>query len=91
MNYKVRFVNYPLHYKNLEGEIDAAIKEVLSRGDLILREQVRQFEGNIASFLGVDYAVGLNSCTDAMCLSLRAAGLGQGDEVITVSHTFVAT
>lgn len=91
MNYKVPFIDYPTHYHRLEAEIDAAIKEVLSRGDLILREQVRQFEGNIASFLGVDYAVGVNSCTDAMRLSLLATGLGRGDEVITVSHTFVAT
>jgi len=91
MNYKVPFIDYPRHYHRLEGEIDAAIKEVLSRGDLILRDQVRQFERNMASFLGVDYAVGVNSCTDAMHLSLRAAGLGQGDEVITVAHTFVAT
>lgn len=91
MSYKVRFVNYPLHYKNLESEIDVAIKEVLSGGDLIMRQQLREFESNMASFLGVDYAVGVNSCTDAMLLSLRAAGLGQDDEVITVAHTFVAT
>lgn len=91
MSYKVPIIDYPTHYHRLESEIDAAIKEVLSRGDLILREQVRQLEGNIASFLGVDYAVGVNSCTDAMHLSLRAAGLGRGDEVITVSHTFIAT
>lgn len=91
MNYKVPFINYPEHYHRLESEIDAAIKKVLNGGDLILRDQVRQFESSIASFLGRDYAVGLNSCTDAMFLSLRAAGLGQGDEVITVSHTFVAT
>jgi len=64
MNYKVPFIDYPTQYHRLEAEIDAAIKEVLSRGDLILREQVRQFEGNIASFLGVDYAVGVNSCME---------------------------
>jgi dTDP-4-amino-4,6-dideoxygalactose transaminase len=91
MNYDVPFIDYPTHYHRLEGEIDAAIKEVLSRGDLILRDQVRQFESNMASFLGVNYAVGVNSCTDAMLFSLRAAGLGPGDEVITVAHTFVAT
>jgi len=91
MNYKVPFVNYPLQYHNLEKEIDAAIKDVLKRGDLILRSDVEEFEKNIASFLGVRYAVGVNSCTDAMILSLKAAGIGQGDEVITVSHTFFAT
>lgn len=91
MTYKVRFVDYPLHYSRLKDEIDAAIKEVLSKGDLILRDQLREFEDNVASFVGVDYAVGLNSGTDALYLSLKAAGVGPGDEVITVAHTFVAT
>lgn len=91
MNYKVPFVNYQLQYHNLEKEIDSAIKGVLERGDLILRKDVEKFERNLASFLGVKYAVGVNSCTDAMILSLKAAGIGQGDEVITVSHTFFAT
>ena len=44
MEYRVPFVNYPLQYKNLEGEIDSAIKKVLSDGQLILREDVEQFE-----------------------------------------------
>lgn len=91
MKYRVPFVDYPLHYHRLEGEIDAAIKEVLSKGDLILRDQLLQFEENVASFVGVKYAVGVNSGTDALYLSLRAAGVGHGDEVITVAHTFVAT
>jgi len=91
VNYKVSFVNYKPQYKNLEKEIDKAIKKVLLRGDLILREDVEKFEKNIAKFLGVKYGVGVNSCTDAMILSLKAAGVGQGDEVITVSHTFFAT
>jgi len=91
MNYKVRFVDFPLHYHRLESEIDAAIKEVLSGGDLIMRQQLREFENNIASFVGADYAIGLNSGTDALHLSLLAAGVGPGNEVITVAHTFVAT
>ena len=89
--YKVPFVNYPEHYRRMENEIDVAIKEILSNGDLILRDQLRQFEENIASFVGVKYVVGVNSGTDALFLSLKAAGIGQGDEVITVAHTFVAT
>lgn len=91
MTYKVPFVDFPLHYYRLKDEIDATIKEVLSKGDLILRDQLREFEDNVASFVGVDYAVGLNSGTDALYLSLKAAGIGPGDEVITVAHTFVAT
>jgi len=75
----------------MKKEIDAAIQEVLSGGDFILRSQLREFEENIASFLGVAHAVGVNSGTDALHLSLKAAGIGPGDEVITVAHTFVAT
>jgi dTDP-4-amino-4,6-dideoxygalactose transaminase len=91
MNYRVPFVAYSEQYQRLAGEIDCAIKRVLKGGDLILRDDVHRFENNLAAFLGMDYAVGTNSCTDAMLLSLRAAGIGPGDEVITVSHTFVAT
>jgi dTDP-4-amino-4,6-dideoxygalactose transaminase len=91
MAYKVPFVNYSLQYKNLEKEIDFAIKDVLTRGDLILREDVEKFERNLATFLGVKYAVGVNSGTDALIFALKAAGIGQGDEVITVSHTFAAS
>lgn len=91
MGYRVPFVNYPEHYRRLWDEVMEAVATTLSRGDLILRDQLRQFEEDIASFVGVKYAVGINSGTDALFLSLKAAGVGQGDEVITVAHTFVAT
>lgn len=91
MHYKVPFVNYPAHYHNIEKELDFAIKEVLSRGDLILRGQLKEYEENMAAFIGVKHAVGVSSGTDALILSLKAAGIGIGDEVITVAHTFVAT
>ena len=61
MVYKVPFVNYPLQYHHLEKEIDAAIKDVLKRGDLILRSDVEEFEKNITSFLELKYGVGVNS------------------------------
>jgi dTDP-4-amino-4,6-dideoxygalactose transaminase len=89
--YKVPFVNYPEHYRRLWDEVMGVVTEILSRGDLILRDQLRQFEENTASFVGVKYAVGLNSGTDALHLSLLAAGIGPGQEVITVAHTFVAS
>ena len=89
--YKVPFVNVPLQYKNLKEEILKTFDDVLSRGDLILRKDVEEFEKTIAGFVGVKYAVGLNSGTDTMFLALKALGIGQGDEVITVSHTFVAS
>lgn len=91
MKYKVPFVNYPKHYRSIKKEIDSAVKRVLSTGNLILRQDVEDFENKLAKFLRVKYALGLNSCTDALILSLKAAGIGPGDEVITVAHTFVAS
>jgi len=91
MSYKVPFVNVPEHYRRLKKEILETIDDVLSRGDLILRKDVEEFEKNIASFVGTKYAVALNSGTDTMFLPLKALGIGSGDEVITVSHTFVAS
>ncbi|MDP2909762.1 MAG: DegT/DnrJ/EryC1/StrS family aminotransferase [bacterium] len=88
---KTPFVNYSLQYKNLEKEIDFAVKDVLTRGDLILRKDVEEFEENLAKFVGTKYAIGVNSCSDALIYSLMAAGVKRGDEVITVSHTFFAT
>jgi len=63
----------------------------MSNGDLIDRSQLRSFEENLAKFVGTKYAVGLNSGYDALHISLRAAGIGIGDEVIVPAHTFVAT
>ena len=91
MEYKVSFVNYKVQYRNLKEEMDKVIQTVLERGDLILRQDVEEFEKNLASLVGTKYAVGVNSGTDALILSLRAAGIGSGDEVITVSHTFAAS
>ena len=91
MNWKVRYVDYPAQFKRMEEEIMGTIRQVLSQGDLMLRQQLRDFEANLAAFVGTKYAVGVSNCTDGLHLALRAAGIGPGDEVITVSHTFVAT
>lgn len=91
MEWKVRFFDYPLQFKIQEEKYMEIIKDVLSRGAYILGEDLRRFEENLARFVGCKYAVGVSSCTDALLLSLHAAGIGPGDEVISVSHTFVAT
>ena len=88
---KIRFVNPALLYKSLKTELDAAYVEVMSKGDLIDRGQLKSFEENLAAFVGTRYAIGLNSGYDALHVSLRAAGIGPGDEVIVPAHTFVAT
>jgi dTDP-4-amino-4,6-dideoxygalactose transaminase len=79
------------HYRRLKPEIDAAFSDTLAKGDLVLRQQLRDFERHLADFVGVKHAVGVNSGYHALHFSLLAAGVGPGDEVITVAHTFVAT
>lgn len=74
-----------------EAEIRAAIDRVLTGGWYILGEEVRRFEEEFASFLGVPHAVGVASGTDALALALLSVGVRPGDEVITVSHSAVAT
>lgn len=91
MSWKVRFVDYPAQFRKLEPEIMGCIHDVLAAGDLMLRQQLRDFEAHLATYVGTRYAVGTSNCTDALHLCLRAAGIGAGDEVISVSHTFVAT
>src|SRR3989338_193061 len=91
VHWKVRIIDFPAKFQKIEDEVMRTIRTVLSKGDLILRRQLKDFENNFAGFVGTKYAVGTSSGTDALHLSLRAAGIGNGDEVITVSHTFVAT
>ncbi|HEU5411222.1 MAG TPA: DegT/DnrJ/EryC1/StrS family aminotransferase [Candidatus Acidoferrales bacterium] len=91
MAYRVPFVDPRKHYQTYKAEIDAAILDCLARGDLIDREDLRNFENSFAAFVGTKYAIGVNSGYHALEFSLRAAGIRPGDEVITVAHTFVAT
>lgn len=88
---KVPFINFGKSYAGMREEILAEIDRVLSSGDLILRKDVETFEENLAHFIGTRFSVGVNSGTDALYLSLKALGIREGDEVITSSHTFVAT
>lgn len=88
---EVRFWYPDRQYKALEVEIDAAIKRVCTNGDLILRQDVDEFEEKLAKFLGVDHVISVASGTDALLLSLKAYGIGAGDEVLVPSYTFRAT
>lgn len=91
MAYKVPFVNPAKCYREMKLELDAAYLDCMAKGELIDRTHLREFEENLAAFVGTKYAVGLNSGYDALHLSLRAAGIGPGVEVIVPAHTFVAT
>lgn len=88
---KVRFFDPGLGYKKIKKEVDREIIRVLTNGELILRKDVELFEKELARFVGTKYAVGLNSGTDALYITLKALGIGMGDKVLVPSHTFVAT
>ncbi len=87
----IPMVDLKLQYQQLRSEIDSAVAEVLESTAFILGPNVRGFEEEAADYLGVDYAVGCASGTDALHLALLAAGIGPGDEVITSAFTFIAT
>jgi dTDP-4-amino-4,6-dideoxygalactose transaminase len=88
---RIRFVDPAKLYERLKPELDAAYFTVMSTGNLIDRDELKQFERNLARFVGTKHAVGVNSGYDALHLSLRATGIGAGDEVIVPAHTFVAS
>ncbi len=88
---QVKFFDPGKAYLAIKPEIDAAIQRVLTAGDLILRDDVERFEKDLAAYVGTNYAVGLNSGTDALLLALMAYRVGEGHKVLVPSHTFVAT
>lgn len=88
---KVRFFDPGLSYLKIKPEIDTEMQSVLETGDLILREDVDRFEENFAKYVGTKYAVTVASGTDALILSLVAAGIQRGDKVLAPSYSFRAT
>ena len=87
----VPFVDLKAQYRSIKPEIDAAIARVLESSQFVLGEEVAAFEVEFAAYCQAHYAIGVNSGTSALHLALLAAGVGPGDEVITVPFTFVAT
>ena len=79
------------NYLSNQRALDEAVHRVLRAGRYILGDETAAFEKQFADFIGVPYAVGVGNGTEALHLALRALGVGPGDEVITVSHTAVAT
>lgn len=88
---KISFVNLKRQYEAHKKELDGTWKKTLGSSVFILGKEVKQFEKEFAAFCGAKYCVGVASGTDALLLSLRALGVGAGDEVITVPHSFVST
>ena len=78
-------------FKMYQKEYEDAALRVLRSGWYVLGNEVKQFEEEFASFTGRKYCVGLNSGLDALIMSVRALGIGKGDEVIVQANTYIAT
>ncbi len=87
----IPFLDLKAQYHSIKPEIDAALQRVLESTQFVLGNEVSAFEEEFAQYVQCKYAVALNSGTSALHLALLATGIGEGDEVITVSFTFVAT
>lgn len=88
---KIPFVDLKAQYLSIKEEIDGAIQRVINNTSFIMGDEVKNFESEFAEFSRVKHAIGVSSGTDALHLALLACGIGQGDEVITVPNTFIAT
>jgi len=87
----IPYADLQAQYRALQREIDAAIHDVLASAQFVLGPAVAAFEQSFAAYCGVAHTVAVNSGTSALHLALLAAGIGPGDEVITVPFTFIAT
>ncbi len=87
----IPFLDLKVQYHSIKPEIDQAVLSVLESSQFVLGSEVAAFEKDFAEYCQRDFALGLNSGTSALHLALLAAGIGPGDEVITVPFTFVAT
>jgi dTDP-4-amino-4,6-dideoxygalactose transaminase len=87
----IPFADLQSQYRSIKGEIDTAVGRVLESAQFILGEEVAGFERDFASYCQASETVAVNSGTSALHLALLAAGIGPGDEVITVPFTFIAT
>lgn len=88
---QVPYVDLIAHNAKFKPELMAAVERVLDHGWFILGPEVERFEQGLSERLKLPSVIGVNSGTDALLLALRAAGVRRGDEVLTVSHSFVAT
>jgi dTDP-4-amino-4,6-dideoxygalactose transaminase len=91
MNSQIPLVDLRAQYEPLKDQIHQAWDEVLSGMQLFLGPNVQAFEREFSDYCGVSTAIGVSDGTTALQIALRACGIGYGDEVITVSHTFIAS
>ena len=87
----INFADLKKEYNEISSEITAAVDKVLKSGFFILGEELTNFEEEFSSYTETKYAVGVNSGSDALFLAIKALEIGEGDEIITTSHTFIST
>ncbi len=85
------FVDLKPQFREIEEEVMDLLARCLQKGEFVLGEHVESLEEEFAHYVGVRYGIGVASGMDALHLALLACGIGQGDEVITVANTFIAT
>ena len=88
---KIPFVDLKAQYSSIKEEIDQAISNVIQESAFIGGKYAKAFEEDFADYVGVKNCVGVGNGTDALYVALKALGISEGDEVITVANTFIAT
>lgn len=88
---QVTLVDLKKQYQGIKADVMTEIGQVLDGMQLFLGKNVQAIESDFAAYCGTRFAIGVGSGTDALHIALRSCGIGPGDEVITVSHTFIAT
>src|SRR5580698_584451 len=88
---RVPFVDLKLLHREIEDELRGVFSRVLANSSFILGPEVEQFEQDFSAYCGTAQCIAVNTGTAAIHLVLAALGVGPGDEVITVPHTFIAT
>ncbi len=86
----MQFIDLAAQQARIKGEIDARMAAVLAHGQYIMGPEVAEFEGRLASFVGIKHCIGVANGTDALMIALIAAGIERGDEVITPAFSYIA-
>ncbi len=87
----IPFVDLKKEYQSIKEEINKAIQNVLDKQWFLFGEELKEFEKEFSKYLGMKYGIGVNSGSDALYLAVRALDINKGDEIITISHTFIST
>ena len=87
----VKFTNFPKEFKILKKELNKKFNKIGSKGHYVLGEELKNFETNVQKFLKVKHVLGVGNWTEGTVMVLKALGYKRGDEIITVSNSFIAT